>query len=306
MIIIDFSQVVISSIMADLQGRTDVQLNVPLVRHMIINAIRGYKVKFGKDYGELVIACDSRNYWRKKVFPNYKAGRKKTRASSGYDWDSIYEALNQVKQELEEFFPYPVVEVDGAEADDVLASLVFWSQTHDLVSGGLTNPYPRPILLLSGDHDFVQLQKFQNVKQYNPIQKKFLNAMEDPQKILVEHILRGDKGDGVPTFLNADDDLIDGVRAKAISEVNLARWKELTTEEIAVDGELLKKYPKTFLERTLKRNRELVDLDAIPQEIQDEIVQNYLSQRGVRDRSRLMEYFAKNGMNKMIESITDF
>ena len=282
------------------------QLNLSLVRHMIINSLRNYRFRFKADYGEMVIACDSRHYWRKNVFPNYKAHRKKDRAESGFDWNSIYEALNHIKQELEETFPYPVVEVDGAEADDVIAALVEWSQTHNLVTGGLTNPHPQPILILSGDKDYKQLQKYQNVFQYDPIHKKHLNIMEDPAGVLMEHIVRGDRGDGVPTFLNADDDIKDGVRAKSISEVNLAIWKKQTLEQVANDPGLLKKYTKTFLERNLKRNQQLVDLSFIPQDIQDQVVQNYLAQTGVRDRSKLMEYFGKHGLNQMMAHLQEF
>ena len=190
--------------MAELRGRTDAEISTPLVRHMIVNAIRSYKNKYGNEFGNIVIACDNKKYWRKKLYPHYKASRKKTRDDSGFDWSAIFEALNLIKQELSEHFPYPVIEVDTAEADDIIASLVVWTQTHDLVQQGL-DVVPQPVLILSGDHDFVQLQRYPNVKQYSPVLRKWVKAVGNPEHDLMEHILSGDKGDGVPNFLSPDD-----------------------------------------------------------------------------------------------------
>jgi len=160
MIVVDFNQVAISNMMAELGGRRDVEVNLPLIRHMIINSIRSYKRKFGPEFGEIVIACDNRHYWRRQFFPNYKANRKKNRADSGFDWNSIFEALHQVRAELSEHFPYPVIDVDGAEADDIIGTLT-------PIYAGDDNK----ILILSSDGDFLQLQMYKNVKQYNPAQK---------------------------------------------------------------------------------------------------------------------------------------
>lgn len=306
MLLVDFSQIAIGTIMAELQGRTDVVVNIPVVRHMLLNAIRSYKAKFGKECGELIICCDSRNYWRKRVFPNYKSGRKKIRVDSGLDWASIYEGINLLKQELEETFPYPVIEVNGAEADDVIATLVIWSQTHNLTDGNaLSDGKPKPIMILSGDHDFAQLQCYPNVKRYNPIEKKELTINEHTDRILMEHILYGDKGDGIPRFINDDDALVKGTRAGTIMKIKAEEWKGMTMEDVAADP-YLKEYPEGYLLKNMKRNKALVDLHQIPQEIQDEIIQNYLKQSGVRNRSQLMNYFVKHGLNKMIEKMGDF
>ena len=306
MILLDYSQICISNIMQELQGRTDVVINVPVVRHMILNSIRAYKVKFGKQYGELVIACDSRNYWRKRVFPNYKANRKKSRSESGYDWTSIYEALNQVKQELAETFPYPVVEVNGAEGDDVIAALTIWSQTNQLKDGNaLTAGKPHPTIILSGDHDFKQLLGYESVRQYSPVDKIDITITEPVDRVLMEHILYGCKNDGVPRFINDDDALVNDVRAGTIMKTKLAQWKTMPLEDIASDP-YLKDYADGEILKNLKRNKALVDLHEIPQEIQDEIVSNYLAQSGVRNRSQLMNYFVKNGMKQMVEKMGDF
>jgi hypothetical protein len=306
MILVDFSQLAIGSIMAELQGRTDVIINVPMVRHMLLNSLRAYNVKFRKEYGELIICCDSRNYWRKRIFPNYKIGRKAARASSGLDWTNIYEGINHLKQELEEIFPYPVVEINGAEGDDVIASLVIYSQTHNLTEGNaLMEGKPKPVIILSGDGDFKQLQKYENVKQYDPIRKKDIIIEESADRVLMDKMLYGCDSDCVPRFINDDDAHVKGTRAGTIMKTKAAEWKGMTMEAIAADP-YLKDYAAGYVLKNLQRNKALVDLHEIPGDIQEQIVENYLSQRGVRNRSKLMNYFIKHGLNTLVEKMGDF
>lgn len=295
MIIVDYSQTAISTLMAELRGRTDAEISTPLIRHMIVNALRSYKNKFGKEFGQLVIACDNKKYWRKKMFPHYKANRKKARDDSGFDWHAIFEALNQIKSELAEHFPYAVVEVDTAEADDIIAALVLWSQEHDLVQQGL-EAEPQPVLILSGDHDFTQLQRYKNVKQYSPIHKKWVKATESIDEIVMEHILMGDKGDGVPNFMSPDDVFVSGGRQKPIRKKDLEQWKKLDVSHW--DG--------TPHEAAIKRNKQMVDLRMIPQDIVENIINNYTQQKDVRDKSQLLNYFIAHKMKNLMEHITEF
>jgi hypothetical protein len=279
--------------MANLAGRRDVEVNIPLVRHMIINALRSYRKKFGPEFGEMVIACDNRHYWRRQYFPNYKANRKKSRDESGFDWNSIFEALHLVRSELTEHFPYPVIDVDGAEADDVIAVLAEYSQTMN--TDGLM-PSAEPFLILSGDHDFQQLQKWNNVKQYAPVQKKFCKLKESPEAVLMEHIIMGDKGDGVPNILSCDDTFINGDRQRPIRKDKLADWKTQKPEEFITSDEMWRNY---------QRNRELVDLSRIPEDIKESIIDSYEMQKG-GDRSGLLNYFIANRMTQLIELVDEF
>jgi 5'-3' exonuclease len=187
MIVVDFNQTAISNLMAEIGNRTDIEIQVPLLRHMILNSIRGYKQKFGKEFGEIVIACDNQSYWRRDYFKYYKAGRKKAREASGLDWKLIFEAITMIRNEIEDYFPYKVINVDGAEADDIIAVLAEWSQQNDFVENLF--PEPKPFLVLSGDHDFIQLQKYENVKQYSPVQKKYVKPEISPEKYIFEHII---------------------------------------------------------------------------------------------------------------------
>ena len=294
MIVVDYNQTAISSLMAELGGRRDVEINVPLVRHMIINSLRSYKRRFGDEFGEMVIACDNRHYWRRQYFPNYKAMRKKSRADSGFDWSAIFEALSLIREEIAEHFPYPVIDVDGAEADDVIATLAEYSQTSN--TDGLI-PGQEPFLILSSDHDFNQLQKWSNVKQYAPIQKKFVKLTESPEAVLMEHIIMGDKGDGVPNILSDDDTFINGQRQRPIRKDKVAEWKTQQPEEFITNDEMW---------RNFQRNRELVDLSRIPADIKTAIIDSYEAQSGKMDRSGLLNYFIANRMKNMMEVIGDF
>lgn len=294
-IIIDYNQVAISAFMGEVGYRGGVDVNLPLLRHLIINTIRSYKTKYGAEFGDIVIACDNRNYWRRKVFPHYKAHRKVDREKSAFDWSSIFEALSIIREEIAENFPYPVIDVDGAEADDVIGTLAEYSQTMGEADSLFDEPTPVPYLIISGDHDFNQLQKWSNVKQYAPSLKKWIKIKEPADKVLMEHIITGDRGDGVPNMLSADDCLVEGVRQKSIRKVKLEEWKNKPPEEW-VTADMVHGY---------NRNQMLVDLSKTPKEIKTGIISNYTKQLG-GDRSQILNYFIKNQMRNMIEVVSDF
>jgi hypothetical protein len=268
--------------MAELGGRKDVDLEINLLRHMVLNTIRSYHTKFKRDYGELVIACDNKRYWRKEIFPNYKANRKKAREDSGYDWNVIFDAINQIKKELKDIFPYRVIEVDNSEADDIIATLCKKFNSE-------------PILIISGDHDFIQLHRYNNVKQYSPIQKKFVKSDLSSDEVVLEHIIKGDKGDGIPNVLTSDDAIINGERQKPISSKKLAEWlKDPTT--MPHDDAFVRNY---------KRNQLLVDLSRIPQHIEDSILNTFTSYPQ-KDKSMILDYFIEHKMKHMVEHIEEF
>ena len=280
--------------MAELNGSKDSDINIDLVRHMILNTLRSFKTRWGDEYGDLVIACDNRRYWRRQVFPQYKASRKKTREDSGYDWSSIFEGLSLVKHELQQHMPYPVIDVDGAEADEVIGKLAEWSQENDLVEEGLFES-PRPLLIISGDHDFQQLQKFPNVVQYSPLKKRFVTIKESAEAILREHIIRGDKGDGVPNILSEDDSFVEGKRQRPIRKTLVAEWKSKKPEEW-VTGEMAAGYI---------RNKTMVDLSQTPEEIKEQIVFQYTKQLN-KSSEDMYKYFMNFSLDRLIEVIDEF
>jgi 5'-3' exonuclease len=293
MIVVDFNQTAISNLMAEVGGRADIEIQVPLLRHMIFSSNHGYKQKFGKEFGEIVIACDNQTYWRREYFQYYKAGRKKAREESGFDWKTIFEAINLIRSEIEVFFPYKVMNVPGAEADDIIAVLAEWSQTNDTSS--VLFDEPKPFLVLSGDHDFIQLQKYENIKQFSPTQKKYVKSDISPEKYSFEHIIRGDKGDGVPNVLSADDSIVTGTRQKPIRQDKIDTWyKDFDT--MPQDAEFKRNY---------ERNKILVSFDSIPAHIKESIINTY-EEKPMKDKSKLLDFFVEHKMKNMLEVIEEF
>ena len=285
MYIIDFSQVMLSNIMVQLGNHTNAQVDENMCRHMVLNSIRMYKTKFGPEYGKMVIACDATNYWRRQLFPYYKANRKKSQAASELDWKAIFECLNKIRDELTEYFPYSIIRIDTAEADDIIGTLC--------KEYGNTN---EKILIISGDKDFQQLQRFMNVKQYNPVMKKFITC-NDPDRFLKEHIIKGDSGDGIPNFLSDDNSLVTGVRQKPITQKKLDSWVNKNPEEFCDSMTQLRNY---------KRNQQLIDLNMIPDEVYARVIESYMSQLEKKASPGLMNYFITNRLKNLMENMNEF
>lgn len=286
MILLDLNQVMISNLMIQIEGgKADLQED--LIRHMVLNSIRMYRQKF-KEYGELVICADDKNYWRKDVFPYYKAHRKSDREKSDLDWKMIFETLNKVKGEIKEHFPYRVIQVERAEADDIIGTLVNRFGVY------LNNDSNEKILILSGDKDFGQLQKYANVEQFSPVTKRWIKVA-DPRRFLREHIMKGDRGDGIPNFLSNDSCIVAKERQKPLASKKLNLWVDQEPEQFCTE-EMLRNY---------KRNEQLVDLDFVPQEIENEVNRQY-DEYVIPDRKGLLNYFIKNRLKLLTDSIGEF
>ena len=282
MIIFDFNQVAISSLMEQI-GSSKKPVEENLVRHMILNVIRTYVKKFKATHGpEVVIACDNRNYWRRDFFPQYKASRKKNRDASGHDWNSIFECLHKIKEELKEYSPYKVIDVDTAEADDIIAVLAMRQSSQEKV------------MILSSDKDFAQLQKFPNVEQFSPILKKFIKEPL-PAVQLKQMIIRGDKGDGIPNIMSPDGVFVDGGRQKPITEVKIIVWLNQEPTEFC-NEEMLRNY---------KRNELLIDLTQIPESLQKTIIDTY-ENTNAKTKQVFMNYMIANRLKNLLEIIDEF
>ena len=286
MILVDMNQVTISNLMVQINQSKTKSVDEDLVRHMVLNSLRMYRTKFGDKFGELVLTYDSRRYWRRDYFPNYKANRKKSRESSSLDWNSIFQSLNAIRDEIRETFPYKVVEVEGAEADDCIAAIV----QHISVT---PNEFEQ-ILILSGDKDFIQLHKHNFVKQYSPVLKKFINGI-DPSIYIREHVLKGDRSDGVPNFLSPDNTFVDELRQKPMSTKKIADWIESKPEDVFTE-EMMRNY---------QRNKTLIDLECIPKELVGRILEAY-REPPQGDRSKLLNYFIQKRLKNLMADIGDF
>jgi hypothetical protein len=281
MILIDLNQVLISNLMAQTRGKSDIKPNKEMVRHMVINSLRGFNLKFKEQYGDKIILCaDAGDPWRRDIYPNYKHARRKGRVDSATNWDNIFKLITEIKNEIAENFPYVMMYIEKAEADDIIATLVKHNN--------------EPIMIISGDKDFIQLQTKSNVKQYSPIQKVFVGEGLDPKKFLHEQIIKGDRSDGIPNILSPDDIFLTGEKQRPINKKRLEEWANVSN--IPLGSETSKYY---------ERNKRLIDLSCIPEELERTIINNYTNYK-VPNRSKLLPYFIEHKLKALMTNIGDF
>ena len=281
MILVDMNQISLASMMMHLHMSKSKEPDDNMVRHMILNSLRMYRTKFSSEFGELVLCYDSKHYWRRDYFPEYKSGRRKSREKDDKNWDAIFLCLNEIKDELKENLPYKFLEVYGAEADDII--------------GILCATISEEIMIISGDKDFIQLQRYPNVKQFSPITKKSVNGA-NPGGYLKEHIFRGDTSDGIPNVLSPDNTFTDGLRQKPLGKKKIASWMEHDFDDVAPNNEVKRNY---------QRNKKLIDLTYTPEELTREIINTY-NEAPFGDRSKLLNYFIQKRLKNLTESIGEF
>jgi len=272
------NQISVASLMMHLNMTKQKTVDEDMVRHMILNSVRLYRNMFKEKYGEVVLTYDSRHYWRRDFFPQYKASRRKSREKDLKDWDNIFGALNMIKAEFKENLPYKYLEVYGAEADDII--------------GTLCKKEREPIMIVSGDKDFIQLHKYNNVHQYSPIVKKHITG-HNPDTYIRTHILKGDTSDGVPNVLSVDDTFTEGIRQRPLGKKKIETWLE------SMDS------MPDETKRNYQRNEKLISLDKIPQDLEEQILSE-IDAAPHGDRSKLLNYFIKNRLKELTESIGDF
>jgi len=297
MILVDYSQVALSAILTfqrELKGNEAEVKN--LIRHVTLSTIKSFKKKYGKEYGQIVICCDGRKYWRRDFFPNYKAGRKKAREASDLDWGLIFDTLSEMRQDLAKHFPYKVMHIERCEADDIIAALTKYAQENELIQEGLVEESQK-ILILSSDKDFKQLQLYPNVKQWSPMQKKYVTATQrEIIEYKIEHIVKGDSGDGIPNIMSKDDVFVVGERQKVVTAKRL--------QEFIVNGFLACKNDDE--RRNWQRNTVLVDFDHIPDDVRGEIVQSYINTKPTGDKMAIMNYLIEHRCRLLLDELEDF
>ena len=297
MILVDYSQVALAAILTfqrELKG-TEAEVK-NLIRHVTLSTLKSYKKKYGKEYGEMVICCDGRKYWRKEFFPNYKASRKKNREASDLDWKLIFDTLSEMRDDLAVYFPYRVIHVEQAEADDVIAVMTKWLQNNNQCIQGLVEE-PQKILILSSDKDFKQLQLYPTVKQWSPMQKKYVTATQkEIHEFMIEHIVKGDSGDGIPNILSKDDVFVNAERQKTVSSKRLQEFIENGFTACRNDEE----------RRNWHRNSTLVAFEHIPEEVTQNIVQAYLNTKPNNDKMKIMNYLMEHRCRLLLDEIEEF
>lgn len=316
MIVVDYSGVSITQIMGALGSDNTATIEPDAFRHLFLFNLLEMKKKYGARFGEIVFAVDNKQYWRKAMYPWYKCYRKKQKEDAGFDWDMIHHCMDVVKAELTEFFPYPVINSQFAEADDVIFTMAEYSQTHDVKEDMFGEKEAKPFLIVASDTDLTQCQRYPNVKQISPYTKEqVLPILEkSKQKVrvpleeyILDHLLTGDAGDSIPNILTKDEFFLDklnnpdtkyrqaSVTAK-IKEHYLPQWME--------HGEI-REFRSEDEEKAFNRNFKLIHADAIPQRVKDGIIETYHSQLG-KDRSNLLDYFIKHELKNLMDDIDQF
>ena len=279
MILLDYNAIAIGNVAVQRLAADE-----GLIRHMILNSIRMYRQKFHKEYGEMVIVADGMNNWRKDAFPQYKAARRKKRDESSIDWHEVFRIINMVREEIQENFPYKVMHEDGCEADDVIAQLAIETQEFGK---------HEPVMIVSADGDFKQLQVYKNIKQFSPMTKKLV-VENNPRTYLAEHILKGDAGDGVPNVLSDDNVFVDGRRQGILSAKKKAA---LLDDPRALGDEIYRNY---------QRNQQLIDLTNCPESVKESIINNFEQQDPWGNRPKVFPYLVQKRCKLLIECVGEF
>ena len=279
MIIIDYNGIAIANIMVQ-----KLAIDENVIRHMILNSIRMYRKRFGQEYGEVVICSDAGGNWRKELFPQYKASRKKTRAKSSMNWEEVFRITSMVRKEIRENFPYKVMHIEGCEADDCIAQLVEETQEFGKAED---------VMIISSDKDFAQLQRYSNVKQYSPMQKKFI-VEKNPRTLLEEHILQGDTSDGVPNVLSPDNTFTDGLRQTPLRK----KLRDLLVEDPHSQGD--------EIYRNYLRNKKMIDLRECPDTIKTDIINKFDDQEPVNNKAKVFPFLVNKQCRLLLENVQEF
>ena len=282
MILIDYNAVAIGNLVVQ---RLNVDEN--LIRHMILNSIRMYRQKFQNEYGEVVIVADGAGNWRRDVFPQYKHKRRKNREESSIDWNEAFRIINMVRDEIRDHFPYKVMHMPKCEADDVIAKLALETQEFGK---------HEPVMIISADHDFIQLHKYDNIKQYSPMLKKFVKD-KNPRLYSMTHIFKGDGGDGVPNVLSDDNVFVDERRQTPVTKKKLDVWLE---------AEDLQKVMGDTIYRNYLRNKKMIDLTETPDAIKEEIINSFESQDPKKNKGKVFPYLVQKRCKRLVECVQEF
>ncbi len=275
MLLLDFSPIMIAATLEHFNTESS-PIAENLLRHVALQSLLYYKDKFLKEKEEMVLCLDGRNYWRKSIFPYYKQNRKQQHEVSKFDWHKFYEFFNTIKHELKHDLPIKTLEIEGCEADDIIAILAL-KMSSDKVT------------IVSSDKDLIQLQSLnKNIKQWSPFHKKYITHKTNDYN-LFEHIVRGDATDGIPNILSDDDVfMVKEKRSRPIRAKMIENWQQNLSE-----------IQNTSLNEKFMRNKTLIDLTAIPTEISDRII-NYYEQYKIPTTSVFI-YFFKHKLVKLLE-----
>lgn len=282
---------------------------IDLVIFRIVDEFVDFAQKYKSTYGDFIICLDdhSKPYWRKEVYPEYKASRKREREESEVNYNEVFKHIDYLVRVLKNFTNFKVIGVPGTEADDII--------------GLLTRKFARfeKVLILSPDKDFKQLHKLGDIRQYSSITNKWV-VPEDVDGWMMEHVVLGDSTDNVPRivdFTNFTEEFKKHLKDKGqtISENEFYDADYQTQQNIisGFEGEVfvrprfgvtgIKKAIKEFgsldawldsnpiLRKAYERNKKLVLDSELPARVEAEILAAYTEPKKQIDIEALSKYF---------------
>ena len=120
----------------------------------------------------------------------------------------------------------------------------------------------------------------------------------NPRLFLQTHIIKGDKGDGVPNILSEDNVFVEGFRQTPMSKKKI----DNIIEDLD-DGELL--YAASWY-RNYCRNKKLIDLTETPNDLKRQIINSFEEQDPWPNKGNVFPYLVSKNCNELIKSVQEF
>jgi len=204
-------------------------------KYLLFNSLQAVKNKIK---GEVILAIDSKNNWRKDFYSEYKLNRVKSKDDSDINFDEFFVENDKVIETIKSTFPFKVLKVEKAEADDIAGTIA------------LKYGNNRPITMVTSDHDWSQVLSWSETKMWDPMKKVFV-SLTDYEKEIIEtdfgnmsrftiiHSLIGDKGDNVPGITNNTkftDDFILHLKKNGISTTDVKEFNSLDSKDDIIES----------------------------------------------------------------------
>lgn len=215
------------------QGREISRDDIGLYFHLFVGKLSGIFSVY-----ENVIICNEgfkSLEWRRSIFSDYKRNRD---ASKGEEEYKVFKEFLSKTESLIKMFPSKNIKVDEAEADDII-----------YVLAKKYSEEGNEVVVVSTDGDFKQLMNYlTNVKVYNPIKQKFVEANK---YIIEEKSIVGDPSDNIS---------------------GIPRIGKKTLEKMLLDEDLFKEKMKGDNAKIFETFKKIVDLRNFPEEYQQKVL----------------------------------
>lgn len=272
MILVDFSGLIIAGAMTQKKPVVD----EGMLRHNCINTLLSVKKRFGAKYGEMVICCDSNNYWRKDIYPHYKGNRVESKEESTFDWKLFYTYLEKIKAEIKEVFPYRLLEINRLEADDIIGTLALTAKEDTVI--------------YSRDQDFIQCLSNPRVKLWLANEKKLYEKLKpyEAEWHLFEKVCQGDRGDFIPNIFSNITDLELGIKQKSCTAKNVELLYKSDTDPLWTET----------LKKRFEENSKLISLKLVPDNYKEQIKEAF-ELPVIGSRGKIFGYLTNKKLNAL-------